>query len=77
MTGKDAARVRRRLGLTQAKFWSRVRVTQGGGSRYESGGRRIPRPVQVLLAIAYGTAKQRDAALKKLGAEVTMHWTCG
>jgi len=45
--------------LNQNEFWSRVGVTQSAGSRYESG-RTIPRAVQMLLQIAYGTQKQAD-----------------
>ena len=29
--------IRRRLRLNQQEFWSRIGVTQSGGSRYESG----------------------------------------
>lgn len=49
--------VRKRLGLNQHDFWSVLGVTQSGGSRYESG-RNIPKPVQKLIQIAYGTEKQ-------------------
>ena len=56
----------------KTKFWSRVGVTQSGGSRYESG-RNIPRPVQMLLRIAYGTttqaARQVEALCTSVGAE--------
>ena len=34
--------IRRRLRLNQHQFWSRIGVTQSGGSRYESG-RRMPK----------------------------------
>ena len=44
--------VRRRLGLNQQEFWSRIGVTQSGGSRYESG-RRMPKPVQELLRVIH------------------------
>ena len=50
---------RRKHHLNQSEFWSRVGVTQSGGSRYESG-RNIPKPVQLLLQLAYGTPKQAD-----------------
>ena len=29
--------IRRRLGLNQQEFWTKIGVTQSGGSRYESG----------------------------------------
>lgn len=57
--------VRKQLGLSQSEFWSRVNVTQSGGCRYESG-RRIPKPVQSLLRICYGTPAQAEDELKKL-----------
>ena len=44
--------IRRRLNLNQQEFWSRVGVTQSGGSRYESG-RRMPRPVRELLRLVH------------------------
>lgn len=49
--------MRKKSGITQTEFWSPIGVTQSGGSRFESG-RKIPNPVQRLLAIAYGTDKQ-------------------
>jgi transcriptional regulator with XRE-family HTH domain len=48
----DAREIRRKLGLNQQQFWSKVGVTQSGGSRYESG-RNIPRPVQQLLRLVH------------------------
>ena len=44
--------IRRRLRLNQQEFWSRVGVTQSGGSRYESG-RNMPRPVRELLRLVH------------------------
>ena len=44
--------IRRRLGMNQQEFWTRIGVTQSGGSRYESG-RSIPRPVQALLRLVH------------------------
>ena len=51
--------------LNQTGFWSRVGVTQSGGSRYESG-RNIPKPVQLLLTVTYGTPSQSNKALEYL-----------
>ena len=48
---------RRKHQMNQLEFWKRVGVTQSGGSRYESG-RNIPRPVQLLLTLVYGTDMQ-------------------
>jgi len=56
-SGDDIRAYRRKHGLNQSEFWSRVGVTQSGGSRYESG-RNIPRPVQILLHLTYGKDKQ-------------------
>lgn len=56
-TGNDALAMRAKLGINQFEFWSKLGVTQSGGSRYESG-RNIPRPVQRMIQIAYGTEKQ-------------------
>ena len=48
----DPREIRRKLGLNQQQFWSKIGVTQSGGSRYESG-RNIPRPVQALLRLVH------------------------
>jgi transcriptional regulator with XRE-family HTH domain len=48
----DARAIRRKLGLNQQQFWSKLGVTQSGGSRYESG-RNMPRPVQHLLRLVH------------------------
>lgn len=48
----DPREIRRKLGLNQLDFWSKIGVTQSGGSRYESG-RNMPKPVRELLRVAY------------------------
>jgi transcriptional regulator with XRE-family HTH domain len=48
----DVREIRRKLGLNQQQFWSKLGVTQSGGSRYESG-RNMPRPVQQLLRLVH------------------------
>jgi transcriptional regulator with XRE-family HTH domain len=48
----DVREIRRKLGLNQQQFCSKLGVTQSGGSRYESG-RNIPRPVQQLLRLVH------------------------
>lgn len=48
----DAREIRRKLGMNQQQFWSKLGVTQSGGSRYESG-RNMPRPVQHLLRLVH------------------------
>jgi predicted transcriptional regulator len=37
--------IRQKLDLNQQEFWSKVGVTQSGGSRYESG-REMPKAVR-------------------------------
>src|SRR5450759_4330124 len=44
--------IRQRLGLNQQEFWTRIGVTQSGGSRYESG-RSMPKPVRELLRLVH------------------------
>ena len=44
--------IRRRIGLNQQQFWTKIGVTQSGGSRYENG-RNIPRPVRELLRLVH------------------------
>ncbi len=48
----DVREIRHKLGMNQSQFWSKIGVTQSGGSRYESG-RNIPRPVQALLRLVH------------------------
>lgn len=67
-TGGDVQEHRKKLGLNQSEFWSRISVTQSGGSRYESG-RNIPKPVQLLLHLTYGTDKQAQDLLGWLRPE--------
>ena len=64
----DPVAARQKLGINQTQFWGRVGVTQSGGSRYESG-RKIPKPIQKLLIIAYGTPKQAQVVIDHLREE--------
>lgn len=64
-SGEDAREMRKKLGMNQAEFWSKLSVTQSGGSRYESG-RSIPGPVRLLLHMTYGTEKQATDLLSWL-----------
>ena len=68
ITGEAALAMRQRAGLNQTQFWSRVGIGQSAGSRYESG-RNIPRPVQMLLRIAYGTTAQSARQIRALLGE--------
>lgn len=51
----DPMRMRTAAGINQHKFWTKLGVTQSGGSRYESG-RDLPKPVRMLLALSSGQA---------------------
>ena len=63
----DVKQLRNKLKLNQTEFWARVGVTQSGGSRYESG-RNVPRAVQTLIKIAYGTDAQATKEVSRLRA---------
>lgn len=65
LDGLSAGHLRRSLGLSQFEFWSRVGVTQSGGSRYEAG-RNMPKQVAWLLHLAYSSAEQADELLEWL-----------
>jgi transcriptional regulator with XRE-family HTH domain len=48
----DLREIRRKLGMNQSEFWSKLGITQSGGSRYESG-RDMPWAVGQLLRLMY------------------------
>lgn len=50
---KTVLELRKSLGLNQTEFWTKIGVTQSGGSRYEND-RAMPKPVLLLLEIIYG-----------------------
>ena len=68
VTGEAALAMRQKAGTNQTQFWQRVGIGQSAGSRYESG-RNIPRPVQMLLRIAYGTTAQSARQIRALLGE--------
>ncbi len=63
----DSKAARTALGINQSQFWQQVFVTQSGGSRYEND-RSVPKPVQALLVIAYGTDAEAKAMFDHLRA---------
>ncbi len=64
-------KIRQRLGLNQQEFWTRIGVTQSGGSRYESG-RSMPKPVRELLRVVH--IEQIDLSrVRKEDFEVLAH----
>jgi len=63
--------IRQRLGLNQQEFWTRIGVTQSGGSRYE-GGRSMPKPVRELLRLVH--VEQVDLSrVRKEDFEILTH----
>lgn len=63
--------IRRKLGLNQEQFWTKIGVTQSGGSRYESG-REMPKPVRELLRLVH--VEQIDLSqVKKEDFEIIAH----
>lgn len=66
LTSEEVLALRKRqLRLNQVEFWKPLGVTQSGGSRYESG-RNIPKPVQMLIRLAYGTKTEAQKVLDEL-----------
>ena len=63
----DSKAARTALGINQSQFWQQVFVTQSGGSRYEND-RSVPRSIQALLVIAYGTDAEAKAMFDHLRA---------
>jgi transcriptional regulator with XRE-family HTH domain len=61
----NVKRMRKESTLTQEEFWGRIGISQSGGSRYERG-RNVPEPVRILLTLAYGSDRERQAALHAL-----------
>ena len=64
-TAEQVVALRKKHGLNQTEFWSKIAITQSGGSRYESG-RGMPKTVQLLLQLAYGTPKESDSLLSAI-----------
>lgn len=58
---KDYRAVRRGHNLNQSEFWSRLGVTQSGGSRYENG-REVPKAVAILAHLVYIQNQNIDAS---------------
>ena len=65
ITGAEIVEYRRKNRLNQSEFWCPLGVTQSGGSRYENE-RSVPKPVQALLALAYGPEAQAQALFESL-----------
>lgn len=49
---RDYRAMRKAMGLNQMQFWGEVKVTQSGGSRYESG-RQAPAQVDELVRLRH------------------------
>ena len=63
--------IRQRLGLNQQEFWTRIGVTQSGGSRYESG-RSMPKPVRELLRLVH-VQRVDPSRIRKEDFEILAH----
>ena len=63
-TIKNYRELRRKMDISQSEFWSRIGVTQSGGSRYETM-RKVPNTTQTVIDLTYGPA---NVALEKLAA---------
>lgn len=63
--GIAARELRRKLDLNQLDFWSRLGVTQSGGSRYESG-RNMPTPTLLLLNAVYASNRSAEKLVQYL-----------
>lgn len=50
---QDLRALRKKHGLSQAEFWTKIGVTQSAGSRYEAG-REMPTPTKTLVALTFG-----------------------
>ena len=61
----DLKAIRQKRGMNQSQFWQPLGVTQSGGSRYESD-RNLPKPVESLVTIAYGTPAKFFKELQRL-----------
>lgn len=59
----DVRALRKALKMNQSEFWSRVFVTQSGGSRYESG-REMPMQVIACINMVYLTRHNKRAPAK-------------
>ena len=64
-TGQEIRTLRKTIKLSQSAFWEPLGVTQSGSSRYEAG-RKIPKPVQVLLNLALGNPESGVALYDSL-----------
>jgi hypothetical protein len=67
LTIEQLKKLRIERGENQGVFWGRVRVTQSGSSRYESG-RKPNEHVLITATLVYGTEAQKKAVLKELQA---------
>ena len=63
-TIKNYRELRRKMDIRQSEFWSRIGVTQSGGSRYEAM-RKVPKPTQTVIDLTYGPL---NAAVERLAA---------
>lgn len=65
ITSNALLALRKDRGLIQAAYWARLFVTQSAGSRYERG-RNVPRPVQLMIRLAYGSNRDAFSLFERL-----------
>lgn len=63
-TIKNYRELRRKMDISQSEFWTRIGVTQSGGSRYETM-RKVPKTTQAVIDLTYGPL---NAAVERLAA---------
>jgi len=66
MNYMEATALRKSRRENQKDFWARVKVTQSGGSRYESGHHQMPEQVEILLAMVYSKGADARALLSEM-----------
>ncbi len=62
---KNYRLIRQTLSMNQHDFWSKIGVTQSGGSRYETG-RAVPKPTATLVTLTYDDPAKALQVLAKL-----------
>jgi len=67
LTPAKLKKLRKSMHMSQAEFWTRIGITQSGGSRYEAG-RNIPSPAQLLIRLAYGNDAESRTIMERLRA---------
>lgn len=70
VTGEMCKALRKSMDRNQTAFWTPLGVTQSASSRYETG-RSIPKPLQTLIVVAYGSEAQSAKAVADIRKTVS------